>query len=352
MGILRTYSTSDATMDVQPIILRKTETTRLIFCPCWVSESKNQLRGFFRFQRKSPKDTWETYDHKPLSTLKKDEGYELRLTGEDMAILFGKLEGIKECLSKHGHHYGFGMFKLDEVNAGGVLVQIGDVKNRELIVEQLKVLESEYFENLGIVIGQARLERVIGEFESNLGNSDESFWQKFFEENTWVLQQVFAYPVIYLQGETYLGGKNTKGRQGSGGTATDFLYMNGSNGSFAVVEIKTPECGLIGGVYRGVKGSEEKNELYSIHGDLSGGIVQMEHQIQTAIESFKIIIGEDYDELTYLNPTGILVAGNYSNLSLAQKRSFDLFRKSMGKNLIFTYDEVLEKLKLLKSVYE
>ncbi|HEX7542829.1 MAG TPA: Shedu anti-phage system protein SduA domain-containing protein, partial [Patescibacteria group bacterium] len=174
----------------------------------------------------------------------------------------------------------------------------------------------------------------------------------FFNDNPWIFQQIFAFPVIYLNGETYLGGKNSKGRQGSGGSATDFLFKNGSNGSFAVVEVKTPGCSLVSGVYRGVKDSGNRNEIYEIHGDLSGGLVQLENQIYVAIEYFKTQIGADYRGLNHLNPTGVLLAGNCAGLTQNQKRSFNLFRKSLGKNQIYTFDEVLAKLKLLKDVYE
>lgn len=352
MSKIETHSTSRVTMDISPIVLRENTVTRLVFIPNWVSASDKPLRGGFRFQRKSPKDTWVNMDSKALSSLKKDEGYELNLDGADIAKLFSGLEEVKALLLKYGHSYGTRTFIFSEENAGGILLQIGDIENRDWVIQQLKRLEQENFENLGSAIGRARLENVIEKFELNIANTDEAFWQEFFEGTPWILQQVFAFPVIYLNGETYLGGKNSKGRQGSGGSATDFLFKNGSNGSFAVVDVKTPGCNLIGSRYRGEEGSGDRNEVYRIHGDLSGGIVQLENQIHVAVEHFKTQIGADYDELNHLNPTGVLVAGNYSKLATIQKRSFDLFRKAIGKNQIVTFDEVLAKLKLLKNVYE
>lgn len=352
MEQLQTRSTSNTTMDVSPIVLRENNITRLIFHPSWVSASGNPLRGGFRFQRKSPRETWEDVEHRPMSSLKMDEGYQLNLDGSDMAKLFCNLEEIKDLLSVHGHHYGTRTFKLSQENASGIFLQIGDIENREWVIEQLKTLENENFENLGLAVGRARLEGAIEELEQNLDNADESYWQTFFENRPWILQQVFAHPVIYLNGETYLGGKNSRGRQGSGGSATDFLFMNGSSGSFAVVEIKTPACPLIGTCYRGTEGSGDKNEIYRIHGDLTGGVVQMENQVHVAVQYFKTQLGEDFPETNHLNPAGVLVAGKYSSLSETEKRSFDLFRKSLGKNCVFTFDEVLAKLKLLKTVYE
>ncbi len=352
METITTKSTSNASMAIEPIVLRENAITRLLFYPSWVSTSGNPLRGGFRFQRKSPKETWEDVEHKPLSSLKKDEGYELNLDGSDIAKLFSSLEEIKTLLFKHGYHFGTRIFTLSEANAGGLFLQIGEIKNRDWVIRQLKKLEKEKFENLGLAIGRARIENAIKQFEENSSNADEGFWEQFFQNHSWILQQVFAFPVMYLNGETYLGGKNSRSRQGTGGSATDFLCMNGSSGSFAVVEVKTPACNLVGTCYRGVEGSGDRNELYRIHGDLTGGVVQMENQIHIAIEHFQTTIGADYDGLNHLNPTGVLIAGSYSAMSEMQRKSFDLFRKSLGKNQVHTFDEVLKKLKLLSAVYE
>jgi hypothetical protein len=347
-----TFSTSKDTMGMEPIVLRETKTTRLLFEPIWVDVSKNPLRGGFRFQRKSPNDMWQDFESKSLGSLHKDEEYKLNLHPEEIYKLLSKLGEINSALKKHGHAFGDRVILLNKDNAEGIFLQIGQLKNREWVIEQLRALESENFESLGSAIGRARLENVIKKFEENIDNNDEKFWEEFFDKNPWVLQQVFAYPVIYLNGETYLGGKNSKGRQGSGGSATDFLFKNGSNGSFAVVEIKTPSCGLIGTCYRGKEDSDNKNEVYSMHSDLTGRVVQMENQIHIAVEYFKTTIGDDYVDINHLNPAGVLIAGNYSKLSSIEQKSFDLFRKSLGKNQVYTFDEVLAKLKLLKTVYE
>lgn len=351
-GRIITRSTSNATMDINPIVLRETSNSRLIFAPVWVDASGNPLRGVFRYEKKSRLGTWEAVEHEKLNSLKTDEGYELSLKGEEVATLLNRLGEINTTLAKYGHSYGTSVMPLTKESAPGIFLQIGDICNRDWVIEQLRALEDTNFENLGLAIGRARIESAIADMEASFTNTDEKYWQTFFEERPWILQQVFAFPVIYLQGETYLGGKNSRGRQGSGGSATDFLYKNGSNGSFAVVEIKEPGCRLLGSCYRGEEGCEENNEVYRVHGDLSGGVVQMENQIHIATEYFKSQIGNDFDGLTSLNPSGVLIAGTYQGLSDVQKKSFDLFRKSLGKNQILTFDEVLSKLKLLKTVYE
>ncbi len=350
MSKITTQSTSKVTSEVSPIILRETKTTRLIFSPMWVETSSNPLRGGFRFQRKGIKDTWEDVDHKPLSSLKKDEGYELNLTGDDMSILFAGLEEIKALLTKYGHSYGVRSFDLSKDNAESILLQIGKIENRNWVIEQLRKLESESFENIGSIIGLAKLENIIEIFENNLSNDNEKFWQSFFESNTWVLQQIFAQPVIYLQGETYVGGKSTSGRQGQGGSATDFLLKDVSSGSFAVIEIKTPDKSIVGKCYRGCE-IEAENTTHEMSGELSGGIVQLQNQIHQAVSGFYAHIKRDFDDLDMLNPKGILLIGNKNNLTVAEKKSFNLFRKSNSDIEIHTFDELLEKIKNLRDLY-
>ena len=268
MEDILTKSTSAETMDVTQIVLRENSITRLVFRPKWVSTSSNPLRGGFCFQKKSKNETWFDFDSKSLSTFHKDEDYKLNLDGEEISKLLNELDIINKVLKECGHSYGERTILLNSDNVEGVFLQIGNQNNKDLVIRQLKKLESNNFENIGNIIGIAKLERAVEEFEQNLFNSSENFWQHFFEENAWILQQIFSYPVIWLSGETYLGGKSSKGRQGHGGVATDFLLQNKSHGSFAVVEIKTPETDLVGTLYRGDKNSDATNETYQIHGEV------------------------------------------------------------------------------------
>ena len=154
-----------------------------------------------------------------------------------------------------------------------------------------------------------------------------------------------------MQGETHVGGKSTKGRHGQGGVATDFLFSNLSNNSFAVVEIKAPTASLVAGIYRGNKNSGNSNETYSISTHVTGGLVQLENQIHIAMEDFFIKLNKDFKDLNTLDPCGVLLIGDTTKLSEKEKRSFDLFRKALGKNKIYTYDELLNKIKILKKNY-
>ena len=71
--VLRIRSSSNATANVDDIILRETITTRLVFRPTIVDNKKNQdasVRGIFVYQRKAPNDSWEDHNELTLSNLK------------------------------------------------------------------------------------------------------------------------------------------------------------------------------------------------------------------------------------------------------------------------------------------
>lgn len=353
MDQVKTYiarSTSSSTMDIDPIVLRENQINRLIFHPVWASDSSNPLRGKFVFQRKSPSGSWEDIPHLPLSTLKKDEGYELNLEGEEVLTLLSEFENIKKVYEQHGFSYGVTAVTVVEGNVDGIFVQITDPTKKQMIADSLQKLQQDQFEGLNEIVKRTSLDKAIKEIEDNMTNGDESFWQNFFQTHSEIFQYIISFPLVYLNGETYLGGKNTKGRQGSGGTATDFLVQNTSSGSFGVVEIKTPNAPLMGSVYRGEANTGDKNIVYKIGGEICGGIVQLEHQLQIAVEYFKTELGDDYDGLNSLCPTGFLITGSQSKLNDDQRRSFNLFRKSLGKNQIITFDEILAKLKLIRDI--
>ena len=194
----------------------------------------------------------------------------------------------------------------------------------------------------------AKLQKFIDQREANKNNSNESYWQWFFESNIRILQQIFSYPTIYLQGETYVWWKNTKGRNGQWGVATDFLLSSLMCWSFAVIEIKTPQTPLLWSQYRWSE-NWQTNISYSLSHELSWGIIQALNQVHTAIDYFKSNIGDDFSNTSFYHPQSVLIC--WSNESLADDqskiKSFSLFRKNSKDVIIITFDELLEKAKSL-----
>ena len=236
-------------------------------------------------------------------------------------------------------------------------LKIGDIDNREIVIEQLKRLEQNNFENIENALSISKIDKILDVWEKNKENEDESFWQKLFEneEYTWVFQQLFPYPILFLQWETYVGWKSSKWRNGQWWVATDFIYKNLSSNSFALIEIKTPGTLLIEKkVYRWKRWTDNTNEIYPPNRSLSWSIIQLQNQIQTWIEDFLTTLGRDFsqEELNHLHPHWILLIWNIDSLTSRQKESFILFRRTIKDITIVTFDELFEKIKSLKQIYE
>ena len=71
-----------------------------------------------------------------------------------------------------------------------------------------------------------RIIDVIQKWYENKSNNKEDFWQQIFNENPYVLSQVFSVPVIFINDKAYVGGMNID-RQNA--KFVDYLYTNESS---------------------------------------------------------------------------------------------------------------------------
>lgn len=51
-----------------------------------------------------------------------------------------------------------------------------------------------------------RIIEILKIWNSNKENTDEEFWQLTFNENAYVLSQIFAVPIVFIQDKAYVGG--------------------------------------------------------------------------------------------------------------------------------------------------
>jgi hypothetical protein len=182
------------------------------------------------------------------------------------------------------------------------------------------------------------LELLIAKYEDMIAkNLPEARWQALFNENPFILNLTFGYPVVKIQDQAHVGGQTVSG---SGDTIADFLVKNGISNNAALVEIKTPAAPLLNRTpYRG--------NLYTPSSDLSGAINQLLDQkgefqkdIARIKENSRI-----YNLETYA-VHGVLVIGTTPE-EVDQQKSFELFRGNSKDITIITFDELLAKLKLL-----
>ena len=188
------------------------------------------------------------------------------------------------------------------------------------------------------------LKRAKKQIEDNLQNDHEaSFWQGFFENNAWVLAQLFHAPVMLFEGKRYLGGK---GLDDHGGQYADFLFQNGITDNVAIVEIKSPMKPLIGKSYR---------QVFSISDEVSGGINQVLKQRSELLTNYNALYASAAKCGTPFNANNvecILVVGNVSTLSPEEKEVFDTYRNELRSIRIIGFDELLKRIENLLIMFE
>lgn len=226
------------------------------------------------------------------------------------------------------------------------------------------------------IIAISSRKRVIQEFEKMLedknffeaqrnqlgahSQGEESVWQKFFEQNPWLLGISLSEQFLTSWDENKLEQATTGFSLDSRGKRIDaLLKTTGVVSNLVFAEIKTSNTKLLDTEYR--------PECWSPSRELVGGVAQIQTTIQKAIHSLqeKIIPknadgSDNYDEIAYLiQPQSYLIIGKLSelhgssNTGITEKiRSFEMYRKNIFQPTILTFDEVLEKAKWSVNQYD
>ena len=178
----------------------------------------------------------------------------------------------------------------------------------------------------------------------NMDNDQETgFWQQFFEQNAWILAQLFHSPLMFFQGKKYLGGK---GIDDHGGQYADFLYQNEITENVAIVEIKTPVKPLVGKQYR---------QTYEISDELSGGINQLLKQKTELMRNYNTLYTQAAKGGAPFNANNIeciLVIGNVGALPQEKQEVFDTYRNELRSVCVIGFDELLRRIDNLLSLFE
>src|SRR4051812_30162659 len=88
-----------------PVVLRETGTTRLVFKPDLVKDrhdARKPVKGTLIFQRKKPGDEWEDAGDINLASLKAGEGVQLALNCEEVDRLLGAMRWLYERFGADG----------------------------------------------------------------------------------------------------------------------------------------------------------------------------------------------------------------------------------------------------------
>ncbi|MDN5973073.1 Shedu immune nuclease family protein [Bifidobacterium crudilactis] len=228
------------------------------------------------------------------------------------------------------------------------------IANRKKVVERFRNMlnDTSFFE---------------GEKQRMNAHGDENIWQKFFEQNPWILGAGLSGQLLISWDKS----KNPKLEQTVAGSSinrhgkkTDaLLRTKGIISSMVFAEIKKHTAGLLKPISN--RGNEYRSGAFAPSEDLAGGIIQLQTTIHNALEEMgDFITSKDDDgadistDRTYLfRPRAYLVIGSLSELVGKQGsdhvdkiRSFELFRKSINDIEIITYDELLSKAEWMTGI--
>lgn len=372
-------SRSAMTADATPVVLSSTERFRFRFVPMLVDNQNNpeqSVRGKLLLERKPknekyfPTDSVAPCEKVTRGSAKNGDWVEIELHSEETYNLFmglKKLYDLSGCMN--GIPFGSARFAQIDSSFSSFLEviqndpsaarMIGEPQNFELIKILLQLitqtssheslknsLSSLANENLQALTTSASLEglkRVEALMRENLDNGKEEFWQqKVFNENQWVLAQIFSCPCTIYAQKAFVGGKSLDNK---GGNVCDFIYRNKMTQNVALIEIKTPCTEIVGKPYR---------ETYSMSLDMSGAVNQVLNYRDELQKNFSTLTRdlEGADAVRAFSPKCVVVIGKISTLNAKQQKAFELYRNSFNNLTIITFDELHQKICDLMSVFK
>jgi len=372
-------SRSAMTADATPVVLSSTERFRFRFMPMLVDNQNNpeqSVRGKLLLERKPknekyfPTDSVAPCEKVTRGSAKNGDWVEIELHSEETYNLFmglKKLYDLSGCMN--GIPFGSARFAQIDSSFSSFLEviqndpsaarMIGEPQNFELIKTLLQLitqtssheslknsLSSLANENLQALTTSASLEglkRVEALMRENLDNGKEEFWQqKVFNENQWVLAQIFSCPCTIYAQKAFVGGKSLDNK---GGNVCDFIYRNKMTQNVALIEIKTPCTEIVGKPYR---------ETYSMSLDMSGAVNQVLNYRDELQKNFSTLTRdlEEADTVRAFSPKCVVVIGKISTLNAKQQKAFELYRSSFNNLTIITFDELHQKICDLMSVFK
>ena len=358
------------------VVLKVNETFRYLFIPKLINNSKDQskcISGQFIVQKKAKNDDWENYNNLPISKLAMGQWINLDLSTSSMETLISYIESLRELYLKEGKVETFGTTKTilfsnklspeekeiisqifnkdndmkkelkeilqQNINLNDVLAAINNGKiNIEDINNNLNYQDAS---NVYCIL-QAKLINPIF-LEENLDNSDERFWQNLFKKHPNIISSIIPSIVYLIEDQPYMGGKAINN---TGGSIGDFLFKSNTE-NVSIIEIKTPNTTLLSREYR--------NNVYCPSQELIGSIVQIRKQKQnllTDYNSLKISSIKQNIDFNVFDPKTYIIIGNTNNLNSEQIESFELFRNSLKDIEIITFNELIDKLKIIQKHLE
>jgi hypothetical protein len=343
-----------------------------LFRPVFVKnpqDSSAAVHGTFVFQRRGPDDEWADENALPLSTLKKDQWTKLDLHAVEVLKLYRELGELYRVYARNGipavtkelvsidsivttlaglppHDLKTYLSAHNTVGAellSNLLSWVVQLKDSAALVSRLTSLGPDVLRNLSAAIGLGSLKDALKTWTENEGSSSEEFWQQTLATHSFVLAQVFSWPVTVVKGKAYVGGKSI---MNTGGGIVDFLVKNSLTNNAALVEIKTPSTPLLSGQYRA--------GVYGPSVDLAGSMTQVLDYRSSLQREFQALRERLHEGLESFEPECVVLIGRASEVQgdPEKLKSFELFRSNSSKVAILTFDELFERTRRLVNVLQ
>lgn len=222
-----------------------------------------------------------------------------------------------------------------------ILPIIASIKNKDIVLSNLDKLSSKELNNLSDVVSFTKITKITNEWKANKTNYNEEYWQTLFQENSWILSQIFSAPYMKIGQKFFCGGKDDDDK---GGVKGDLLYKNMTN-NIAFIEIKTPKDNIIiGGEYRG-KDEGKDNKIFGLSNELTGGVNQVLNQKKVYLKQHREENGR------YLNNAKCVLIIGVLPIDEDKQKSFDLFRGALKDVDVITFDELFSRIGKILDIF-
>ena len=368
-GTIDLVSTSRKTADASPIVLNKTDMIQTKFEPVLVENDKepvNCVSGKLIYEKKRKSEVDFPTEKVTRQSVKVGEFMEISLGTSETRALFKGLRALYDLYEDIGQtpmgsttytkvDSSFKQFQAiiqSDPSAARMLGQSGNFELVKLLLQiitqtdsleslknSLKELEESNVTTLTNALSIERLERILRILEDNIDNTSEEFWQTIFEENQWILSQIFSCPCTIFEDKAYVGGK---GLSNTGGNVCDFIYQNNLTQNIALIEIKTPCTSLFGPQYRGT---------YSLSADMSGAINQILNYKDKLSKEYYANCHNSSAYFEVLSPKCFLIIGKVDGLDRTQIAALENYRNSLSNVTIITFDELIQRTKDMLALF-
>ncbi|MGD0342674.1 MAG: Shedu immune nuclease family protein [Bacteroidales bacterium] len=369
--MIKIQSTSRNSALGEPIILRQTTKSRLIFLPEIVNNVENPdccVKGAFIYQVKLPSGEWELFKTLDLNKLKDGEWVKISIKTEELKKLIVDLDKYYNIYEKFGIQQGSKEFILTDDNIKPILEQILEKKGNflkllekggpeileklltwlsvtsdtELVVNKLQNLKIDNLNKINSLLGVSNIKKLLELWEKNKENPDEEFWQQTFTNHSWILSQIFSHPIVILNDKAFVGGKAITDK---GGKIIDFLFQNKITSNVILIEIKNPNTKLLGHEYRGV---------YSISEELSGTINQVLNYREELNKNYFSLLEASDNEFVSFNPKCLIIAGciKAEINNKVKLKTLEIFRNDIKSVEVISFDELHEKISMMLNLLE